>query len=178
MLKGCLRIIDALVEGDTEPLKNDDFGEDFIDIVDGNKILSMVGSLPTTLYFKFHSYANKNHLRHNKMTIDPSQTFSLIRSCLESQMDNMAFSVNDSGEWQSRVHRNTKCKIEREHLLSHSLYNKRQSYTFLEFIDEMHFAYKALFGLDRICWRSMTSAYCNFNNAIDIDLPSDVEKGS
>ena len=23
----------------------------------------------------------------------------------------------------------------------------------------------------------MTSAYCNFNNAIDIDLPSDVEKG-
>ena len=35
MLKECLRIIDALVEGD-RTLKNDDFGEDFIDIVDGN----------------------------------------------------------------------------------------------------------------------------------------------
>ena len=151
MLKGCLRIIDALVEGDTAPLENDDLGEEFIDIVNGNKILSMVGSLPTTLYFKFHSYASKNHLRHNKMTIDPSQAFSLMRSCLESQMDNMAFSVNDSGEWQSSVHGNTKCKLERGHLLSHSLYNKRQSYTFLEFIDEMHFAYKTLFGLDRIC---------------------------
>ena len=151
MLKGCLRIIDALVEGDTDPLKNDDLGEDFIDIVYGNKIVSMVGSLPTTLYFKFHSYASKNHLRHNKMTIDPSQASSLMRSCLESKIDNMAFSVNDSGEWQCSVRGDTKFKIELESLLSHGLYNKRQSYTFLEFIDELSFSYKALFGLDRVC---------------------------
>ena len=151
MLKGCLRIIDALVEGETDPLKNNDFGGDFIDIVCNNEILSLVGSLPDTLYCKFHSYATKNHLRHDKMTIDSSQASTLIRSYLETKQDSMAFSVNDTGEWQCSIRGNSTWKSELDSYFAHGLHRKRQSYTFLEFIDEMSVAYKALFDLDRIC---------------------------
>ena len=56
MLKGCLQIVDTLIDGIDDPMDNVEIYEKYLDISNNNEIINDVGELPSILYFKFQRH--------------------------------------------------------------------------------------------------------------------------
>ena len=151
MLKGCLQIVDTLIDGIDDPMDNIEIYEKYLDISNNNEIINDVGELPSILYFKFHKLAKQNAMRHNKMTLDQTNAIALMRTYINKKLDELSFSLNDFGEWSSNFTPSKKIKLDIEQYLNKEMKLKRRSYTFDEFIDEMSYAYKTFLHLNRIC---------------------------
>ena len=151
MLKGCLQIIDTLIDGIDDPMDNIEIYEKYLDISNNNEIINDVGELPSILYFKFHKLAKQNAMRHNKMTLDQTNAIALMRTYINTKLDELSFSLNDFGEWNSKFTPSKQIKLDIEQYLNKEMKRKRRSYTFDEFIDEMSYAYKTFLHLNRIC---------------------------
>ena len=73
---------------------------------------------------------------------------SLLR---RTKLDELSFSLNDFGEWNSKFTPSKQIELDIEQYLNKEMKRKRRSYTFDEFIDEMSYAYKTFLHLNRIC---------------------------
>ena len=63
----------------------------------------------------------------------------------------LAFSLNDAGEWGSSYTPNKTLQNAMKKYISYDMKGKKKSYTFDEFITELSYAYKTFLHQDRIC---------------------------
>ena len=151
MLKGCLKIVDTLVDDEMDPMDDVEIYENYICISNENDIIDDIGSLPSNLYTRFHNMARPNSLRNNKKTVDRSNAIELMQHYLEKKQNDLAFSLNDAGEWGSSYTPNKSSSNAIKQYISHDMKHKKKSYTFDEFIIELSYAYKTFLHQDRIC---------------------------
>ena len=118
MLKGCLQIVDTLIDGIDDPMDNEEIYEKYLDISNNNEIINDVGELPSILYFKFHKLAKQNAMRHNKMTLDQTNAIALMRTYINTKLDELSFSLNDFGEWNSKFTPSKKIELDIEQYLN------------------------------------------------------------
>jgi hypothetical protein len=151
MLKGCLKIVDILADDEMDPMDDLEIYENYICISNANDIIENIGSLPSNLYARFHNMARPNPLRNNKKTVDQSNAIELMRHYLEKKQNDLAFSLNDAGEWGSSYTPNKTLQNAMKKYISYDMKGKKKSYTFDEFITELSYAYKTFLHQDRIC---------------------------